>query len=632
MNRRLAIVVATLSALVSGQAAGQTRALDAHFFRPALFSGGIFAIDRAALTSKWEPAFKFFFNHEATPLRLKFPQPGCTANCIGQQDMISSAQVFNLQAQFGIMRWLEIGLDLPLVRHSLTSNPAPDKKEGFELLSAADPITNTGYPNVSPMDMRVGLKGTLLNTSGFALALAVEGTIPFGDELVFAGEKTFTVHPRLLASLDHKALTVAANVGYHYRPQSLVLWDDPETLEERDKPLFGVGQELTFGAGAAYRFHRVIGVGAEFYGAVPLRTSNYNVLSSRTEYTDKSKCPGGVVPCEVTTSSPVAPPTAPVTEALGGVILTPVTGVDIAVGAGGGITGDARRVAMRLFAGISWLPGAEAPSIGVRDRDGDAVPDNRDQCPDQAEDKDGFQDEDGCPDRDNDGDGVLDDIDKCVTEAEDKDGFQDEDGCPDLDNDGDGIADDLDKCPNEAEDKDGFQDEDGCPDLDNDGDGIADDKDKCPAEPETANGYQDEDGCPDTPPTGVQVAGGKINIPEQIQFKRGSAVLDPVSYKLLNEIGRKIIANPQIGVVRIEGHTDDSGSKEANDRLSQARADSVKAYLVGKGVPADRLQTAGYGSSRPIDPRKTDAARAKNRRVEFVVIQSKDKNAPVPTP
>nr|HPH70376.1 porin family protein [Kofleriaceae bacterium] len=79
---------------------------------------------------------------------------------------------------------------------------------------------------------------------------------------------------------------------------------------------------------------------------------------------------------------------------------------------------------------------------------------------------------------DPDSDGIKGDADKCPTEAEDKDGFQDEDGCPDADNDGDGVPDTADKCPGEAEDKDGFQDEDGCPEADNDGDGIPDAADK----------------------------------------------------------------------------------------------------------------------------------------------------------
>jgi OmpA-OmpF porin, OOP family len=101
---------------------------------------------------------------------------------------------------------------------------------------------------------------------------------------------------------------------------------------------------------------------------------------------------------------------------------------------------------------------------------------------------------------DADNDGIADDVDKCPSIAEDIDGFQDEDGCPDFDNDNDGIYDAQDKCPNEPEDFDGFEDKDGCPDLDNDKDGVLDANDACPNNPENMNGYKDEDGCPDEKP------------------------------------------------------------------------------------------------------------------------------------
>ena len=121
---------------------------------------------------------------------------------------------------------------------------------------------------------------------------------------------------------------------------------------------------------------------------------------------------------------------------------------------------------------------------------------------------------------DKDGDGIKDNVDKCPNDPEDKDGFQDEDGCPDPDNDGDGLFDKVDQCPNDAEDKDGFQDEDGCPDPDNDGDGVLDAADKCPNQPETKNGYQDDDGCPDEIPAKIKQFTGVI---QGINFKVSSA-------------------------------------------------------------------------------------------------------------
>lgn len=101
---------------------------------------------------------------------------------------------------------------------------------------------------------------------------------------------------------------------------------------------------------------------------------------------------------------------------------------------------------------------------------------------------------------DSDGDGIINEKDACPTMAEDIDGYQDEDGCPDFDNDNDGIYDTQDRCPDLAEDFDGFKDEDGCDDFDNDYDNIPDSDDVCPNDPETYNGYKDDDGCPDEVP------------------------------------------------------------------------------------------------------------------------------------
>src|SRR5262249_4816458 len=162
-------------------------------------------------------------------------------------------------------------------------------------------------------------------------------------------------------------------------------------------------------------------------------------------------------------------------------------------------------------------------------------------------------------------------------EPEDKDGFQDDDGCPEVDNDGDGIPDAQDKCPNDPEDKDGFQDEDGCPDLDNDGDGIPDAMDKCPNKPETRNGDDDADGCPDSGGQ-VVIAAGKIELPDNIFFDTGSDHLAGHSEALLQRVAAKLRANPQVKRVRIEGHTDDVGSARKNQELSQMRAEAVRNF------------------------------------------------------
>jgi outer membrane protein OmpA-like peptidoglycan-associated protein len=251
-----------------------------------------------------------------------------------------------------------------------------------------------------------------------------------------------------------------------------------------------------------------------------------------------------------------------------------------------------------------------------KDKDGDGIADNVDKCPNEPEDKDGFQDDDGCPDLDNDGDGIPDAIDKCPNQPEDKDGFEDEDGCPDPDNDKDGILDGLDKCPNEPEDKDGFQDQDGCPDPDNDKDGIPDAIDKCPNEPETVNHYKDEDGCPDEVPAEVKKFTGVI---EGINFKTASAEILPGSWAVLDRALKVLQDYPDVNL-EISGHTDSKGKAAYNLGLSQRRADAVKLYFVSRGIASNRLVSIGYGKDRPIADNSTASGRATNRRTEFKLI------------
>ncbi len=220
-------------------------------------------------------------------------------------------------------------------------------------------------------------------------------------------------------------------------------------------------------------------------------------------------------------------------------------------------------------------------------------------------------------DLDPDRDGIKGNADHCPNEPEDKDGFEDDDGCPELDNDKDGIPDATDKCPNDPENKNGIDDEDGCPDEDPDHDGILGSADKCPNEPETKNNYQDDDGCPDEIPAAVKKFTGVI---EGINFKTGSAEILKGSFALLD---RAIAVLKEYKDVKLEitGHTDDRGSNEYNQGLSQKRADSVKNYFVGKGVEDARLRSVGAGEEKPIGDNKTESGRAKNRRTEFQLIQ-----------
>lgn len=144
---------------------------------------------------------------------------------------------------------------------------------------------------------------------------------------------------------------------------------------------------------------------------------------------------------------------------------------------------------------------------------------------------------------DPDGDGVAGAKDHCPSLTEDKDGFQDDDGCPDFDNDNDGIYDSQDPCPNQSEDVDGYMD-DGCPDPDNDKDGIPDQKDVCPINPEVYNGYKDDDGCPDEVPT-------NMNKPSKIETGNQSQVIPDTSKAAVSKTG-----NPAVEYQRSESKSD----------------------------------------------------------------------------
>jgi len=215
-------------------------------------------------------------------------------------------------------------------------------------------------------------------------------------------------------------------------------------------------------------------------------------------------------------------------------------------------------------------------------------------------------------DGDRDGDAILDSADACPEQTEDRDGYGDEDGCPDPDNDRDGVPDTSDRCPLQPEDPDGFGDDDGCPDPDNDRDGVMDPADGCP----TTAGPVQTDGCPRVYDN-VELTGDAIRIQEQLQFERDRAVIRSVSYAILDAVAEVLTDYPAMSV-EVQGHTDSAGDDEHNLQLSQDRAEAVRSYLAERGIDAARLTARGYGETRPIESNRTSMGRAINRRVEFV--------------
>ncbi|MBI5370535.1 MAG: OmpA family protein [Sphingobacteriales bacterium] len=233
----------------------------------------------------------------------------------------------------------------------------------------------------------------------------------------------------------------------------------------------------------------------------------------------------------------------------------------------------------------------------VKDKDKDGIPDDKDNCPDEA----GTAATNGCPDKD--ADGIADKTDKCPDVA----GLAKYEGCPVPDTDKDGINDEADKCP----DRFGVIRYAGCPVPDTDNDGVNDEEDKCPS----VKGTKERNGCP--PEEIKKEIVEKVNYAaKRIQFKSAQAVLLPQSLAVLDEVAKLLADNPDLHLA-IEGHTSGDGIFEANMQLSKERAENVKAYLVKKGIDAARLDAKGFGPTQPLNNGKTPADKAQNRRVEL---------------
>ena len=245
-----------------------------------------------------------------------------------------------------------------------------------------------------------------------------------------------------------------------------------------------------------------------------------------------------------------------------------------------------------------------ADVVKGKDSDGDGIADSADKCPRDA----GSADNGGCPTKDRDGDGVLDAMDKCPREA----GPAARQGCPVKDTDGDGVVDDRDTCPTEA----GLVELRGCPSRDTDGDSVADHLDNCPKQ----KGEATNQGCPAKDEQLVAIQKGSLEIKQAVFFNTGKATIQQRSFRMLDQVAWVIQQHPEIEKIVIEGHSDNVGDAEVNRRLSLARAESVKDYLVQKGVEASRLDTKGYGPDRPLLPNKTAKGRAANRRVAFTIV------------
>lgn len=631
--------------------------VDLQLFYPAPGVNNFFSTESGDINSHLGVSAGLVLNYAHDPLKVQILNADGSTTDVGS--VVKNRLDADVVAALGLFNYADIGVVVPLVlqggleKDKFQDAPVPVQVGTNNLKSFTQGDIRL-VPKIRPFTYENGL---------FSAALIPTVIFPTASKAAYAGEHAMVFAPSAAISTRASFLRFGVQAGYRFRDRTKV-----QTLIVDDeffyKAAAGIGINLSQSVPL-----EVVG---EVFGHTPAANAFGHKSKGDAKDFQKARTP---------------------LEGDIGLRWTLFNSIAFMAGGGGGLMPGYGAPAPRVFFGISYFTG----NAGAADGDQDGVGDNTDKCPDRKEDRDNFEDNDGCPEVDNDKDNVLDEDDQCPNDAEDKDGYGDEDGCPEADNDKDGILDESDKCPLEAEDKDGVNDEDGCPDLDddndkiadsvdkcpkqpedldnfedtdgcpendndndgladlndlcpnypedkdgvadddgcpedNDGDGIPDDKDKCPAKAETYNGIEDEDGCPEALKTKslVEVTSDKIVIKETIFFKTGSAVILPKSFALLNQVYSVLKNYKHITKIRIEGHTDSMGNRKKNLKLSQDRANSVRDFLVGKGIEAGRLESQGFGPDKPIASNKTAKGRETNRRVEFVIAEQKPVGAEVP--
>jgi len=636
----VAVLFAPRGADAQGDATLTEGGMDLHLYRPAVDTRGYFSVNGSRVMP--DKKFSFGLAMDAGFGILRYNgfeiNPDVSAEDATRQSRISRQSFTgNFVFNFALIDRLVFGIMLPITFFRGDALQTPDRG-GSCVAGSATCLYNVGdspggLRSQGIGDLQLHVKARLYSNAWFGLAAILRAQFPTAKADQFAGEPGVGLWPTAVFEfLPTEKIRLALEGGYRWNSGTgaSFIWDGRSfpsaatgvAADPVDDPTVGrrftYNDLITFGFGASFRIAPTLDLVAELYGTqIAQEIGTKGTLSM---------------------------------EALGGLKYFVAGNSFLYFGAGAGIPRTGFQASdIRAVLGIMYEP-------STQDRDGDGIVDDRDACPDDPEDKDGFEDSDGCPDLDNDGDGILDvddrcplvredydgdrdedgcpegregdrdgdgipdEIDDCPDVPEDFDGFQDDDGCPENDNDGDGILDEKDLCPNDPEDFDGFQDEDGCPDVDNDGDRILDVDDACPNDPETYNGHEDEDGCPDKGL--VIVEDTQIKILEKIYFETDSAIIQPRSFPLLDAVAATLNGNPQIALVEIQGHADERGSDQYNIKLTRARAESVMNALIERGVLKDRLRSAGYGERCPVDPKHNPAAWEKNRRVEFKIIET----------
>ena len=609
MNLRAlaAPAVAAIASLLSAAATAQDGGFALNQLRPAPAGDAFFGVASPYAAGHLAPSAYLMFDYAHQPVRLT------TAS--GDEPVVSARGFLRLDASLALWERLLFTVDVPVLLVSSGSDPG---LAGVSFVSLESPQMG---------DLRVGARGRLLGDDGGPFQLGLGGYFfaPTGNEEQYSGDGGVRGAFEALAGGR-----VGDSVGLLYTAAAGV------ELRASDSP-----HAFTYGAAVGLLLlDDMIQVGPEIHGVTALSGGDMAL-----------------------SSTPVVGATAGTNaELLVGAKLRVLGGLTFGAGAGPGLSTTVGTPLFRALGTIGWTPlpaarpdqGTEVAAVG--DKDDDGINDDIDACPDEAGEPNPDPTKDGCPPSDRDKDGVLDIDDACPNTAGVRSVDATKNGCP-QDSDDDGFADTVDACPKIAGDASDDPTKRGCP-GDDDGDGIFNDKDACRTSQGDPHDDPDKNGCPPDPdndgirwsadacpeekgepnqdpqkngcPRFVRMTKGEIVITQRIEFQTYgddlAEAVTPNSMTVLKEVAQVIKDHPEIKLIEVQGHTDDSGKEEFNVDLSQRRAETVRKWLIERGdIEESRLVAKGYGFSQPLADNRFKQGRQANRRVQFVVIDRREK-------
>ena len=644
-STKIGILLLPALVLAARSARGEDSGFALGRFEPAEAGGHWFGGETLDFRGNFRPAVGFALDYAHQPLVATDKNGDVAATIVEKQALA------HLGASFVLQNRLRIGVDLPLQLQA----------KGNTTSLGADTVAAPAS-SFAVGDLRLGIDDRLYGRSDgpFTAAIGLRLHLPTGDRASYTSDGSVRVVPRFMVAGKSGSFEWTGRVDYH----------------TRDVVAYGttkIGSELGVVATAGVRgAEGKLLIGPEVFAATALADGAFANSSSPVEallgahynltpsWIIGAGAGGGITGGYGTPtyrgvlSVAWAPPPADtdgdgIYDDIDACVA--VKGVESDSPCKNGCPldqdGDGIIDAEDACLAVAGIKTTDAHTNGCPDKDADGIVDSADACPDVKGIASTDSKANGCPDKD--GDGVIDSADACVDVKGVASADPKANGCP-ADKDGDGIPDAVDACADVKgvasadpkangcpadKDADGIPDAaDACPDVkgvqsadpklngcpsdpDRDKDGIANEQDACPDNAGPASPKPEKNGCPL-----VVLRGEKIEIHEQVQFKTGSSEILGASDELLTKVAAVFKEHAEITKVLVEGHTDNQGVAANNQKLSDARAASVRTWLTKHGVDGARLASKGFGQDKPIATNDTEEGRAKNRRVEFKILET----------